>query len=468
MGGGLGCRIKRGEAADFDLVLQYIAALFSLTIMDVENILDIPRGELEFYQPCDAPRDRFDPRFKTLRVERRGLREWTSFEENPAYLDKFKRLPTGYSSDWKPTVPLWARYLGSETNMVDLLKSTLILRLNIALNVVSPGISVIGTPKHFPSYGTDDNRLEGGPEVHIGPDLLIVDGDPTTLPRLKDLEARVVTFGEAKVKDGRLANNAQDFLPDTLGCYESWLAQAVQCCIDLNIPLGWVQTNREVVLFHLSRTDNPQSQNHAMTTRSSNLPSLQLVSPRSDLTEEPEHSSPVVRQIRDWLNFHDGDSDVPFISDSIDNMRRLAPVRSSNYDPRSPTTPLNHTALRYSPFGGKRTRETTPEEPASSQESADVPPTPCPPPRAVPGNFSPRDFLSSPSHIATLSPSDFTEDIRANDVSHVFIKSYSLEDRNVGKRLFELIMLAKRAADLKVLRIGPWKLSHSALDALEA
>jgi len=435
--------------------------------MDVENILVIRKDELDFYYPNDAPSNRFDPRFKTLRVERRGLRKWSSFEEDPAYLDKFKKLPTGYPSNWKPTAFPWTRYLGSETNMVDLLKSTLILRLNIALDIVSPGTSVIGTPKHFRSYGTDDNRLEGGPEVHVGPDMFVVGGDPTTPPNLGDLEARIVAFGEAKVKHADLTKNATEFLPGTVGCHESWLAQAVQCCIDLNIPLGWVQTNFEVVLFQLSRTRNPQSQSHAMTTRSSNLQSSHSVSLLSDVTEEPEYTSPLGRETHDWLDFYDGDFEIPFINDSIEHMRHLTPVRSPNCGPRSPMTPLNRTASRYSPFGQKRIRETTPEEPASSQESAHVPPTPCPPPRTAPGNSYAGDFLSSPLRVKTISPSDFSEDIRAEDASHIFIKAYPLDDPNVGKRLFELIMLAKRAADLNVLRIGPWKLSHSALDALE-
>ncbi|KAI3326644.1 hypothetical protein HD806DRAFT_412433 [Xylariaceae sp. AK1471] len=438
--------------------------------MNVENILGIPKDELKFHCPGDAPSDRFDPRFKILRVERRGLREWTSFEEDPVYLDKFKKLPTSYSSTWKPIVFPWNRYLGSETNMIDLLKSTLMLRLNIALDIVSPGTSVIGTLKHFRSYGTDDNRLEGGPEVHIGPDLPVLSGDLTTPapPDLRDLEARIVTFGEVKVKDMDVTKKRAKFLPGTF-CYESWLAQAVQCCIDLNISLGWVQTNREVVLFHLSKIRDHQSYNEAITTRSSNLQSSHLESLPSDVTEEPEHSSPMVRQRQDWLNFHDGDAGIPFITDSIlENMRRLAPMRSSNRDLRSPTTSLNRTALPSSPLGVERTRQTTPEEPTSSQQSVDVPPTPCPPPRAAPGNPSAGDFAFTPSQIGTRSPSDWSDDIRAEDPTHVFIKSYSLEDEDVGKRLFELIMLAKRAADLEVLQIGPWKLSHSALDNLEA
>lgn len=88
--------------------------------MDVEQILDIPQGEIEFLYPSDARADRFDPRFKTLRVQRQGLREWNSFEEDPAYLQEFMKRPTGYQVGWKPSASVipWTRYLASETNMV--------------------------------------------------------------------------------------------------------------------------------------------------------------------------------------------------------------------------------------------------------------------------------------------------------------------------------------------------------------
>ncbi|KID95155.1 hypothetical protein MAJ_08886, partial [Metarhizium majus ARSEF 297] len=168
--------------------------------MDVEQMLDIPQGEIAFLYPNDAPVDRFDRRFTTLRVPRRGLREWSSFEEDPAFIQKFMKLSTGYPTDWKPSVFPWTRYIASQTNMVDFLKSTLMLRLNIGLDTISPGMSVIGTAKHFNSYGTDDNRIEGAPEVHIGPDLTVFDGDIANPPDLQQLQEYLLTIGDAKVK----------------------------------------------------------------------------------------------------------------------------------------------------------------------------------------------------------------------------------------------------------------------------
>ncbi|KAI1502220.1 hypothetical protein F5X99DRAFT_380241 [Biscogniauxia marginata] len=432
--------------------------------MDVEHVLDIPRGELAFLYPSDAPADRFDSRFKALRVERRGLREWDSFEENPAYLQKFMKRPTGHPTSWRPSIFPWTRYAGSETNVVDLLKSSLILRLNIALDTIFSGVSIIGTPKHFPSYGTDDNRFEGGPEVHIGPDLPVLDGDARFSPALQELQNKVITFGDAKVKNPGLTRDKSRLLPGTLGCYESWLAQAVQCCIDLDIPICWLQTNIEVVFIHLSRSHDYMFQNDNVTTRSSRGVSFKLEALPSDATQEPEYSSPPVRQTHDWLNFNDGDAEVPLISKSDLQKQQCATPMGSSYQ----NVPSSPTPLQSSPLDRKRARETTPEELNSSQQTVYPPPTPSPDPRTTHDNVSVGDFPFSSSQIGTISPSIFHSDIRAEDVSHVFIKSYPLNDRDVGKRLLELIMLAKRARDLGVLKINPWKLSHSALDALKA
>lgn len=109
----------------------------------------------------------------------------------------------------------------------------------------------------------------GAPEVHVGPDLPVLHGDLANPPDLQDLRKHVLTFGDAKVKHLDCSRNQSKILPGTVGCYESWLAQAVQCCIDLDISIGWVQTNLEVVIFHLSRCDDSPSQNNTVTTRSS-------------------------------------------------------------------------------------------------------------------------------------------------------------------------------------------------------
>jgi hypothetical protein len=100
------------------------------------------------------------------------------------------------------------------------------------------------------------------------------------------------------------------------------------------------------------------------------------------------------------------------------------------------------------------------------QKTVSSPPTPSPNPHAS-SDFTDGIWPFSSSQIETASSSEFQEDPRAEDVTHIFIKAYPLTDGRVGKRLVEMIMMAKRAKDLGVLRIGHWKLSHSALSALE-
>ncbi|KAK2616276.1 hypothetical protein QQS21_000710 [Conoideocrella luteorostrata] len=440
--------------------------------MDVEQILNIPGGEIAFLYPSDAPVDRIDRRFTTLRVPRRGLREWSSFEEDPIYLREFMKLPTCCPAGWKPPVVRWTRYLASETNMVDFLKSTLMLRLNIALNAISPGLSIIGTSKHFNSYGADDNRIEGAPEVHIGPDLPVVDGDLASPPDIADLQYHTLTFGDAKVKHLTRSRDRAKILPGTIGCYESWLAQAVQCCIDLDISVGWVQTNLEVVMFHLVRCEDTASQKSSVTTRSSrNLFLSKLETLPSDDTQEPDFSSPLAREAHDWLNFKNGDEEIPFINcNDVINQEWATPKLSSRITLPSPITPLRVAELSSSPLGAKRQRDCSLEGRRDSRDQRQTshlsPPSMEPSTR--PDEPGVVEFPSSSSQIGTVSPSVYDADLRAEDVSHVLILSCPLTDKDVGRRLLELIMLAKRAKDSGALGIGPWKLSHSALDNLKA
>ncbi|OAA37380.1 hypothetical protein NOR_07079 [Metarhizium rileyi] len=410
--------------------------------MDVEQMLDIPQGEIAFLYPNDAPVDRFDRRFTTLRVPRRGLREWSSFEEDPAFIQKFMKLSTGYPTDWKPSVCLWTRY-----------------------------IAIIGAAKHFNSYGTDDNRMEGAPEVHIGPDLTVFDGDIANPPDLQQLQEYLLTIGDAKVKHLAHSRSQSKLLPGTVGCYESWLAQAVQGCIDLDISIGWVQTNLEVVIFHLSRYDDNASQDYTVTTRSSRTSSSTLEALLSETSQEPDYSSPLVRQTHDWLNFKDGDEEIPLLtSNDIVEQQWATPTHSPNKRFQSPTTPRHLATLTSSPLGRKGLRDVNPQEPSSSQyqrQNYCLPPLPAEP-RTTLDDSSDGDYPLSSSQLGTVSTANYDADPRADDVSHVLIRSIPLTDKKVGKWLLTLVMLAKRVKENNALGIGPWKLSHSALDDLEA
>ncbi|KAI5863868.1 hypothetical protein GGS23DRAFT_565773 [Durotheca rogersii] len=131
----------------------------------------------------------------------------------------------------------------------------------------------------------------------------------------------------------------------------------------------------------------------------------------------------------------------------------------------SPTTPRLQIDSQPPPLPRKRAREATSEEPTSSQQSAHASLTPSPNPQIASDSIS-GQYQFSFSRVRSASPSDFGEDLCAEDVSHVLIKARPLSDENVSERLLELIVLAKRAKDLDVLKIGPWKLSHSALSVL--
>ncbi|KAH9907251.1 hypothetical protein F4778DRAFT_721181 [Xylariomycetidae sp. FL2044] len=418
-----------------------LLAPFVSFIMNVGDLLVIPEHELVFLHPDDAPHDRIDTRFARLRVERRGLRRWDSFEECSEYvgslLGGLTKCPTG----WRPLIVPWARYAGSETNVADLLKSTLILRLSLALDAISSGtMSIVSTPKHFPSYGTDDNRTDGDFETLIGPDLVVLDGNLNALPELKDLQRQLLAFAEIKVKNPCVTAKESRILPGTIACYESWLAQAVQSCLDLDISLGWVQTNTEVVLFHVCKANKPV-ESRAPVTRSSSRPHAPECLP-SDATEETEWSSPIIRQADDWLNFDDGDVEIPLISTRFGGQLPAAADQGSISSLSTPVKQLPQTPenVPVSRSSVKRVRHTTPE-PASSSQLSTYPPTPCPDPAATPVGRRGGSLLSSP----------WGEDQRDGDASHVLITSYSLEDADVGKRLFELILLARRAKSHNVL-----------------
>ncbi|KAF2972908.1 hypothetical protein GQX73_g531 [Xylaria multiplex] len=190
---------------------------------------------------------------------------------------------------WQPYIDEWGRYASTELNVVDLLKATLILRLRIALQAAAPGMSIIGTPKHFKSYWGHANAPEGSPETRIGPDLIVLDGDGGSIPEREELDKYIVTVGDIKVSHPVLNQDEESFLPGT-NCYESWLVQPSQCCMDLDIPFGFLLTNYEIVFFHLPWSKStPLLASH---TRLSGTPLFQLLSRVPCLKTLPQTHSP--------------------------------------------------------------------------------------------------------------------------------------------------------------------------------
>ncbi|KAI0489659.1 hypothetical protein F4859DRAFT_523583 [Xylaria cf. heliscus] len=379
-----------------------------MDVMNVQQILMIPGDEIDFVfdEPDDAPADKLDPKYDRLRIERRGLREWKSFEGWPPALRNIMTQPTHVPVHWRPDIEELDRYAAAEINVVDLLKKTIIGRVNCALRTASHPVRIIGTPKFFGSNGEGSQR--------IGPDLVVIDGRPPTLDRIRH---NVVAFGDVKVKQPRNLSS-MTFLPET-NCYEGWLAQPVQACLGLNIPFGFLLTNRELIIFQLVRMEDEPSSTRV--TRGSAPEHYKHTSLTPSRQREAIYSSPMQRQQENWLHFYDGDTDIP----SIDAWRpRTPPNRSTALLSPPP-------AVRHSHFEISRTR-----------------------------------MLSSPPPVRQRdrTPSDsqgsvFTDNGDPNlDLSFLLMRTYNLmSNPEVGIRLFELIMLAKELKNKGQLRIGPHK-----------
>ncbi|RYP55919.1 hypothetical protein DL769_010018 [Monosporascus sp. CRB-8-3] len=318
-----------------------------------------------------------------------------------------------------------------------------------------------GNPAWWPGnatlLGTEYSWSEGEEETKIAPDWMVVEGDADPPPHLHDLHTKLVAWGDTKLKGKSPINNDQDYLPGTLKCLEAYLAQVVQYCIDSDIPFGFVLTDYELVVFHLIKYDSGSEKRSTRGSRSY-VYGWQL--PSSDATES-EFSSPLKRTTADWLEFDSGDDDIPLINTDNRNASPLQLIFQPGRDPISPRS-SHHTMVPQVPALPNQ-RQTTPEIPSSSQQSSLQPESsPCPAARTI-ARYSP---TPSPHHEMS-SQSGFSPDIRAEDPTHVLIKSYPADNEEVARRLFELCVLAKRAKDYGVSRIGPWKLSFAALDALD-
>ncbi|RWA03711.1 hypothetical protein EKO27_g11396 [Xylaria grammica] len=414
---------------------------FIMAPMTVDQILRVPAGEIKFTFPGTDLSSAVDKKYETLRIRRRGLRKWDCFEEDPAHLQAYLQNVTPYCASWKPCIVPWQRLAASERMVQDLYALTLIHRVNVALDSAVPrGLCMIGTPRHFPSWGNENSRSEGQEERNtIAPDWALVVGDGDPPPGLEVLGEHIIALGDTKLrrKDDRRDSPP---LPGTQGCAEAYLTQVVQYCIDMNVPFGFVLTNLELVVFQVSRHE-PGGGREPIVTRSSHRgPSAWQVLP-SDATVESEFSSPLKRQKGDWVDFEHGDDVVPYVSKDL--LLASAPV-PSNPGPSQPAQTQTQTQ-----------RHTTPEIPSSSQPSSlslgSSPPT------LGGGGRASSPYMSSP----------FTLDVRAEDPNYVFIRSYAADDEGIARRLFEFCMLAKTARDRRAGGIGPWKVSFAALDALD-
>ncbi|KAJ8126450.1 hypothetical protein O1611_g7186 [Lasiodiplodia mahajangana] len=432
------------------------------TRITVRRVLYTPPGEIAFTYPTDAKPPQTDKRYKTLRVGRRGLRRWNSFQENPAYLQTFLDCHSACPEGWSPYVTPWQRYASSERIVQDLYGLTLIHRVNVALDAAVPSqqLSIIGTPKKFSSWGTETSRLEGENETKIAPDWALIYGDPMGLGPLSDIDGYIIAWGDTKLNKPEVDLDPAA-LPGTVSCREAYLAQVVQYCIDWDVPFGFVLTNNELIVFHLIKNDGELERQ--VITRASHQGTSRLQFLPSDATEETEYSSPVQREFTHWIEFDNGDDDIPLLireENKLESPLELTSVRERGRD--GPHGAAPHQVSRISFSQDRKARHTTPEPPNSSQQSSLNPDSsPCPPGNPSREYRTPTTSSSLSSEPPTIGQQEFLPDPRADDPTHVLIKAYPANDEGVGQRLFELCMLAKEAKDNGILKIGPQKLSFA-------
>ncbi|KAI0466907.1 hypothetical protein F4859DRAFT_526389 [Xylaria cf. heliscus] len=414
------------------------------TRITVRQILRIPPGEITFTYPDDGKPSPIDSRYKTLRVERRGLRKWTSFQENPACLKTYLDRDTTCLESWRPYITAWQRYAATERIVQDLYGLTLITRVNVALDasVRSQNLSIIGTPKHFPSWGTETSRAEGETETTIAPDWAVVYGDSSNASLLAEIDTKVIAWGDTKLSNKNPTANPGN-LPDTVSCPEAYLAQVVQYCLDMAIPFGFVLTNYELIVFHLVK--NECELRLKPTTRASRPSNYEFQCLPLDDVEEPDFSSPLKRITGDWVEFDDGDDAIPSL---ICEDKKLETLLEPTFTPGrggyEPPGPVLHKLPRSLSLQEREYRGTTPEPPDSSQESSLHPgSSPCPPDTRSRRNFTP---TTSPwfSSSEPQTMSQYTNDTRGEDPTYVLMKAYRADDEGVAQRLFELCMLGRR------------------------
>ncbi|KAI0448268.1 hypothetical protein F5B21DRAFT_166498 [Xylaria acuta] len=128
------------------------------TRITTSQVLRVPTGELAFTYPRDPRPSQNDKKYEGLRVERRGLRRWNSFQENPAclqaYLDRYCAYPEG----WRPYVTAWQRYAASERMVQDVYGLTLIHRVNNCLSLEHPSTFLVGGRKQAEPKGGGRQR----------------------------------------------------------------------------------------------------------------------------------------------------------------------------------------------------------------------------------------------------------------------------------------------------------------------
>ncbi|KAI0448267.1 hypothetical protein F5B21DRAFT_510335 [Xylaria acuta] len=142
------------------------------------------------------------------------------------------------------------------------------------------------------------------------------------------------------------------------------------------------------------------------------------------------------RATGDWIAFDEGDDAIPLLI--LEENRLESPLGRTSTpgrdgDERLGPAPPQVSRLLSFPAG--EPRHTTPEPPASSQQSSLHPDSsPCPPDARSRRNRTPTSSPGfSPSEAQTVSQQGFLPDFRGEDPTHVLMKAYPAGGEGVAQ-----------------------------------
>ncbi|KAJ5751500.1 uncharacterized protein N7511_008465 [Penicillium nucicola] len=234
----------------------------------------------EFLEPwtvdTEELRDTLADSARSISVDRRyevlgQTQSWHSFYSHDIHSAPILRhsLGTEFIPQWQAWISDVARVIYSERMLENLYSSTLITRVNIALQqAIPPGdhrITIITCPGAFDSHDPD---VKGGKRTVILPDWIALEGEynphDDSFPNLEELAllGKVVAVGDTKLVSQRLASSgvdekAKDTIAGTHSCHRSYLAQVQHYAKMLRTRFGFVLTNKELVLAQFLREDEP-------------------------------------------------------------------------------------------------------------------------------------------------------------------------------------------------------------------
>lgn len=234
----------------------------------------------EFLEPCGADGDELRHMLantaRSASVDRRyevlGLTQgWQSFNSHNIHSSPILRrsLESEFTPQWQAWISDVARVIYSERMLESLYSSTLITRVNIALqHATAPGdgsVTIISCPGAFDSHDPD---VKGGKKTVILPDWIALEGGynphDDNFPDLEELAlcGKIIAVGDTKLvsqrPDGsRVDEHAEGTISDTHSCHWSYLAQVQHYAKMLRTRFGFVLTNKELVLAQFLREEEP-------------------------------------------------------------------------------------------------------------------------------------------------------------------------------------------------------------------